>query len=480
MSLNYLILPHSFRRLADNKVLLVSCCGDFHFLNNSNFQKYINHGFDAEDDVVLDLESKGFLSFADHDLSVNLASVKYRTRKGFLSNFTSLHMIVVTVRCNQKCEYCQVSCEGEEASQYDMSLDTSRQIVDFIFNSPSSNVKIEFQGGEPLLNWGVITEVVEYAKEKNLVAKKELSLVICTNLTLLTPEKLNYIKSENIQISTSLDGPSCVHDYNRKLRTLKSSHAQVAEKLKQCSAMNVPVSALMTTTRKSLSNFPAIVDEYISKGFDGIFFRALNPYGFAHERIEEIGYGPREFVKAYKAGLDYIIEKNKAGQYFVEYYAQLLLTRILTSYPTGFVDLQSPAGTGISGVIYDYNGDIYPSDEARMLSRMGDCYFRLGNVYEDSYVGVFNGDKLRRIVSDSCIETTPSCGWCAYQMYCGVDPVRNYLETGDVVGFRPGSFFCEMHLALFDLFFDMISKADPGDLDVFWSWVIPKKVMKDA
>lgn len=480
MSSDYLILPHSFRRLGGDKVLLVNYAGDFHFLRDANFKQFINHGLNQGDDLTSDLESKGFLSFTDHDLAVNLASIKYRTRKAFLKNFTSLHMMVVTVRCNQKCEYCQVSCEGEEALQYDMDVNTSRKIVDFIFNSPNKNIKIEFQGGEPLLNWDVIQAVVEYAKEKNIVARKDLSLVICTNLTLMTPKKLAYIKSENIQISTSLDGPASIHDHNRKLRTLKSSHELFAEKLRDCSCRGVPVSALMTTTRKSLKYFPQIVDEYMSKGFEGIFFRPLNPYGFAHERIEEIGYSPNEFIQAYRSGLDYIIEKNKAGQYFVEYYAQLLLTRILTSYPTGFVDLQSPAGAGISGVIYDYNGDVYPSDEGRMLSRMGDYYFRLGNVCQDKYVDVFNGEKLKRIVTDSCIETTPSCAWCAYQVYCGVDPVRNYLETGDVVGFRPGSFFCDMHLALFDMLFDMIAKADPNDLDVFWSWVIPKKANKDA
>lgn len=480
MNSSYLIFPHFFRRIGEDKVLLVNYSGDFHFLNAAHFKQFVNHGLDQGDDLTSDLESKGFLSFTDHDLAVNLASIKYRTRKAFLKNFTSLHMMVVTVRCNQKCEYCQVSCEGEDALQYDMDVNTSQKIVDFIFNSPNKTIKIEFQGGEPLLNWDVIQAVVEYAKEKNKVAKKDLSLVICTNLTLMTQDKLAYIKSKNIQISTSLDGPASIHDNNRKLRTLKSSYELFAERLKECSSLDVPVSALMTTTRESLNSFPQIVDEYISKGFAGIFFRPLNPYGFAHEKIEEIGYSPDEFIKAYRTGLNYIIKKNKAGRYFVEYYAQLLLTRILTSYPTGFVDLQSPAGTGISGVIYDYNGDVYPSDEGRMLSRMGDCYFRLGNVCQDTYADVFKGDKLKRIVGDSCIETTPGCGWCAYQMYCGVDPVRNYLETGDVVGFRPGSFFCEMHLALFDMFFDMISRADPGDLDVFWSWVIPNKVAKDA
>ena len=70
-----------------------------------------------------------------------------------------------------------------------MDIDTSRKIVDFIFNSPNENIKIEFQGGEPLLNWDVIQAVVEYANEKNIISKKNLSFVICTNLTLMATNK---------------------------------------------------------------------------------------------------------------------------------------------------------------------------------------------------------------------------------------------------------------------------------------------------
>mgnify|MGYP001312366169 CR=1 FL=1 len=480
MGRDYLIMPHFFRRLDGNRVVLVNACGDFIFLENSCFDQFVNHSLDFDDDVAKDLESKGFLSHADHDLAVNLAAVKYRTRKGFLDNFTALHMMVITVRCNQKCEYCQVSCEGEDSLSYDMNIETSKKIVDFIFNSPNKDIKIEFQGGEPLLNWETIKSVVEYAQDLNLKNHKNLSFVICTNLTLLTPEKLEYIKKKDIQISTSLDGPRSIHDCNRKLRNKKSSHELFAEKLEMCYHKKFPVSALMTTTKQSLLIFPEIVDEYIHKGFEGIFFRPLNPYGFAHDKVAEIGYTAKEFFEAYKKGFDYIIRINKSGTYFVEFYAQLLLTRILTSNPTGFVDLQSPAGTGISGVIYDYNGNVYPSDEGRMLSRMNDFYFKLGNVYNNTYLEVFNGKKLRQIISDSSIETTPNCGWCVYQLFCGVDPVRNYLETNDLVGFRPGSFFCELHMMFFDMLFDILSSKDQVTIDILWSWVIPKGEVRDA
>jgi hypothetical protein len=102
----------------------------------------------------------------------------------------------------------------------------------------------------------------------------------------------------------------------------------------------------------------------------------------AASRKEDMGYPIEHFVKRFEEVLDFIIKINLNGTRFVEFFTTLLLTRILTPFPTGFVDLQSPSGAGISRVIYDHNGDVFPSDEARMLARMGDLRFCLGNVFK--------------------------------------------------------------------------------------------------
>ena len=86
-----------------------------------------------------------------------------------------------------------------------------------------------------------------------------------------------------------------------------------------------------------------------------------------------------------------------------------------------------------------HNGDVFPADEARMLARMGDRRFCLGNVFKDSYESIFGGNLLREIVSKSCVEIMPYCSSCVYRTYCGSDPVRNYLETGDLIGKRPAT-----------------------------------------
>lgn len=476
MSNKYNILPFNYRKLEPDRYLAVNTSGDYYFLSNSELEELVNGELRINDNILMDLENRNFIASKNLELAINLSATKYRTRKGFLKNFTALHMMVITVRCNQKCEYCQVSCESDEAYQYDMNVDTAAKIINCIFKSPSHDVKIEFQGGEPLLNWKTITFSIEYAENINKEFNKEISFVVCTNLTLLTPEKLKFLTDHNVSISTSLDGPMNIHDSCRKLRNARSSYSIFKEKLSLAMDSQANVSALMTTSKYNINCFKEVVDEYIKSGFTGIFFRPLNPYGFAHDQLEKLGYPVHEFLKKYCEGIDYIIGLNLKGHYFVEYYAQILLTRILTSYPTGFVDLQSPSGAGICGVIYDFNGDVYPSDEGRMLSRMGDMHFKLGNVAIDSYERIFAGEKIKTIIKNSCIETTPLCGWCPYQIFCGVDPVRNYLETNDIVGFRPNSFFCDLHIGIFDYLFNLISSNDDNVLDIIWSWVIPKKL----
>ena len=235
------------------------------------------------------------------------------------------------------------------------------------------------------------------------------------------------------------------------------------------------VSPLMTTTRESLGSFRDIIDEYISNGFNAIFLRPLNPYGMARKNKEELCYSVEQFVESYKEGLSYIFELNFNGTFFVEEYARLLLRRILTPFGTGFVDLQSPSGAGISGAIYDYDGKVYAADEGRMLARQKDYEFLLGTV-DDPYRKVFMGEKIRKIVDSSCVECLPGCNTCPYNVWCGADPVRNYTTQGDYVDFKPTSEFCKKNSMLIEYFLDLIYQSDPDIMNVIWSWLTRKSL----
>jgi His-Xaa-Ser system radical SAM maturase HxsB len=474
----YQLFPFKFQRFNNNEVLMSNEVGEFLFVSNDEFAKMISYKLDSQSQIFLNLKAKHILSDTEIKPVIKMLATKYRTKKSFLYSFTSLHMIVVTLRCNAACNYCQVSQKDKDNKGYDLNIQTAKEIVDLIFQSPSLIIKIEFQGGEPLLNFKVVKYIIKYAKKLNKKYKKQLEFVLCTNLTLATNSILRFLKKYKIYISTTLDGPRWLHNKHRILQDGQGSYDIVVDKINRARKLfgNEGVDALMTITKDSLEHIPSIIDEYVNRGFHGIFLRALNPYGFAKKREGELGYNVKEFVQAYKRGLQYIIELNIKGTFFMEYYTSLLLSRILTPFSTSFVDLQSPAGVGIQGVIYNYNGNVYVSDEGRMLAAMGDNRFLMGNAHKNTYKELFYSDMLKGIIKNSCLECLPMCADCVFQSYCGADPVRNYSEQGDIIGHRPTSKVCKNNREIISYLFELIKTNDPKILDVFWSWITTKPI----
>ena len=467
----YRLLPFRFLRFDDARTLVVNDTGEFHFLANDDFERFARRELSSESETFLDLKAKHFLFDNDSLAPFELLVTKYRTKKSFLQGFTSLHIFVVSLRCEHSCHYCQVSRVSADRLRYDMTEETAERALDLAFRSPSRQLKIELQGGEPLLNFERVRQIVIGGRRRAADEQRDVAFVVTTNLALLDDEMLEFFREHGVFLSTSIDGPEWLHNANRP-RPGNNSHARAVANLHRAREVLGfdRVAALMTTTRSSLQSPEEIVDEYVRLGFPSIFLRPLSPYGFALRSTRTTGYSIREFLDFYVRALDRILTLNAAGTFLVETYAQLLLTRMLTPFATGYVDLQSPAGAGISAVVYNYDGDVYASDESRMLAEMGDTRFRLGNVHRDSYASIFGGETLRTIVAASVAESIPGCADCAFLPWCGADPVHHYATTGDLVphiltsDFHEKNFFILKHLA-------SLYERDETARRVFWSWI---------
>jgi radical SAM protein with 4Fe4S-binding SPASM domain len=208
------------------------------------------------------------------------------------------------------------------------------------------------------------------------------------------------------------------------------------------------------------------VDTYVEHDLNSIFLRPLNPYGIAEENKRSIGYNTGEYIQAYKEALDYIIKLNIEGTFIREEYACIFLQKILTPFPNGFVDIQSPAGIGIECAVYDSNGEVYPSDESRMLARKGDKTFLLGSVFANNYLDIFSGEKLRNLIEDSIVESNPLCLGCPMIPYCGIDPVRKYQESK----LQEKLSSCYKYKEILNLLFSYLRENDSAKA-VFWSWI---------
>jgi uncharacterized protein len=468
-SANWELLPFRFERIG-GRVLVTNLVGEHLFLSAEDFECLARPDLPGDSPLVRRLRAKHLIREAGDGLPLELLAMKARTRYRRLTEFTSLHIFVASLRCEHSCPYCQVSRQNQDKGAFDMTIETARLGLDSAFRSPSDNIKIEFQGGEPLLNFDLIESVVLEAKARNESAGKNLGFVIATNLALLDDHVIEFCRIHDVFISTSLDGPADLHNKNRPRPGRNSWELATAGIRRVREELGIDrVSALMTTTRSSLDRVQEIIDTYVDQGLTAIFLRPLSPYGFAIKTKSFDAYGVERWLPFYEEGLDYIIELNRRGTPMVEQYAAIILKKMFTNDDPGYVDLTSPAGIGIGAIVYNYDGDVYASDEGRMLAEMGDTTFRLGNLHSDSYEEIMLSEALLAPLEQSFTGSAPMCTDCAFEPYCGADPTYHHATSGDFLGRKPSSGFCRRNMAIFKSLLERY-EGDPETRALFRTW----------
>jgi len=274
-----------FRHLG-GQVLLTNYGGAYQLLSETEFGQLISGDLEAGGPLRSRLLESGFLQGGQGE-EERIAQVAQR--KAFLGLGPYLHVLIVSLRCNQACVYCHASRRPMDASEYDMSPEVAERAVQVAMQTPAPSITLEFQGGEPLANFDVVRHTVEKALELNATVRKTLAFSLVSNLSLMDDEKLAFILDHGIQVCTSLDGPEDLHNANRPLAH-GNSHAETLRWMERINQGYVDrgldpalyhVEALLTVTRQSLGRARDIVDEYVKRGLKAIFLRPLNPFGFA-------------------------------------------------------------------------------------------------------------------------------------------------------------------------------------------------------
>jgi uncharacterized protein len=467
------LLPFRFERLPDGNYLASNLVGDFLELSRGELERLADLRLEPGDGLYERAYARNFVTRKGQSAQKQILALRLRSRMAFLRDLTPLHIFVVTLRCEHSCPYCQVSRQSTDRSRYDMSEETAANALRIALDSPSPSIKIEFQGGEPLLNFPLIQRIVADAKAQSKRVGKTIQFVIASNLALLDDSILSFCKANDVLLSTSLDGPADLHNKNRP-RPGRNSHELAVRGIQRAQEVLGPdrVAALMTTTEASLDRVEEIVDEYIRLGLDGIFLRPLSPYGFAIKTKQFSRYDAVRWLGFYERGLRYILEKNREGIFFPEFYSSLILQRMLTDQPIGYVDLRSPAGIGLGALVYNYDGRVFASDEGRMLAEMGDDTFAIGHVKSDTYQSLILSDKLIRLVSESLTQCAPECSSCVFEPHCGADPVYHHATQSDPVGIKPLSEFCARQKGIMRILLDLLNNSS-DDARILRGWVRP-------
>lgn len=473
-----------FKKFGNDDYLITNDIAKYSFLTKDEFWDFIEWKITKWSKYDELLEKK-FIKWKKYKDDM---AVLYAKKNEFLAYGPSLHIIVVTLRCNHKCEYCHAAAAPVNAKDMDMTEKTAKKIVDTIFYSSNPTLTIEFQWWEPLLNWDIIKYITEYAKIKASHLWKNVNFALVTNLTLMDNEKLDYIMNHNISISTSLDWDEEVHNYNRTFKNW-NSFKKVTSWIKKINNIYkekgindfwwnpLKIWALLTVTKKTLSKYKEVIDTYVSLWLDWIFLRPLNPYWFAAVDFDKLWYTTDEFINFYYSSMDYILELNKKWINFREMLSNIYLIKILTNKDPNFMDERSPCWACVWQVAYNYDWKIYSCDEWRMLWRMWDDNFLMTEIdenAEETYNNMIESETTKIMVQASTLDWLPWYNDSVYKPYIWVCPINSYKLTGNIIPNYKKDTKRKLWYKVLDYIFEKLK--DNENKEVFEKWVGKKEV----
>lgn len=451
-----------------DSVLLTNTAGEHLFISKTDFETFSNSPDNLPDTTKTLLKSRFFLCEKNNEPAFNnIYDIKYRTKHSYLENESLLLMVVPTISCNCSCIYCQVNSRKNNAAENDMSLKTVLSFCDFVFALPHKNIKIEFQGGEPSLRFDTIELIARRVSHLNIRFRKNIEYVICTNLLNLTKHEIKILKKYNIAISTSLDGAKSVHNKNRPSTLYPSTYDSLVKNVGLARSNNIYPSALVTVTSLNLPRMTEIIDTYIENHFESIFIRPLNNYGCAFKN-QNVYYKLDDYISAYKNAILYLIERNlKEDINLREEMFSIILRKIFSPFNDGFVDMQNPCALGQMCMLVKQNGDVYPSDESRMISEMGNEHWKMGNVNDKNCLLTMK-EKRTEILENGRLENYEECKSCVYSPFCYADPIKKWY-INNIAGKEYES-YCGIRKELFQFVFEQIKTADEQKLNLFKRW----------
>jgi uncharacterized protein len=338
----------------------------------------------------------------------------------------------VANKCNLHCTYCY---EPEKAkygpSPVQMDWDTARTSVDFLFEKAGKNreVNLVFFGGEALLNFKLMRQVVAYAEEKAQESGKTVDFSLTTNGTLLTDEIIDFFQTHRFGLTISIDGPQELHDKRRSFLTTHGERRgsyhlivpRVQRLLQRYTAR--PVVARVTVTKGTVE-IMRIYEHLSGLGFFEVGFSPVTAttgeeYGLEPADLRRLLAGFRELGALY-------VERALQNQYT----GFSNLSTLLTDLHAGTNKL-FPCGAGLGLLDIDGNGDVYL------------CH-RFPGTEEHRYGNVRDGlqyDRLNEFLNAAHVQNKPVCQTCWIRGICGGGCYHEaYTQFGD--GALPNLHYC--------------------------------------
>ena len=366
-------------------------------------------------DDVKGLEAAGKLY--SPDTFADLAG-QFKSKRENVIKAMCLH---VAHTCNLNCSYCFASQGKYHGERALMSLDVGKRALDFLIENSGSrhNLEVDFFGGEPLMNWDVVKQLVAYARQREKECGKNFRFTLTTNGMLIDDDVIDFANREMNNVVLSLDGRKEIHDRLRVDYAGNGSYDRIVPKFQEFVRRRGDKEYYMRGTFTHANpDFTKDVFHMADLGFDRLSMEPVvcapdDPAALTDEDIQVV-------LKEYEKLAIEMIERKKAGKPFVFYHYML----DLTGGPCIYKRLCG-CGSGTEYVAVTPWGDLYPCHQF-----VGEEAYKLGDIWQ----GVTN-EAVREEFRGCNAYSRPECRDCWARLYCSGGCAANaYHATGSIGG----------------------------------------------
>ena len=427
-------MVHQYKNNGYNIVLDVNS-GSVHVVDDLVYDMIALYETASEDEIAEKLAGK----YSPEDIREAYSEIKELVKeeclftediyKDYIFDFKKRPTVVkalclhIAHDCNLACKYCFAE-EGEYHGKRSlMSTEVGKKAIDFIIANSGNrrNLEVDFFGGEPLMNFEVVKEIVEYGREQEKLHGKNFRFTITTNGVLLDDEKQKYINENMHNVVLSLDGRKEINDFMRPRAGGQGSYDLIVPKFQK-----------LADSRNQTDYYVRGTFTHHNLDFSKDIFHFADDLGFKQVSVEPVVADSTE---------DYAIQEEDLETIYKEY--EKIAEELYIRHKTGekdfnffhfMVDLTggpcvakrlSGCGSGTEYMAVSPEGDLYPCHQF-----VGQPEFKLGTVFE----GIKNNE-IREEFANCNVYTKPDCKKCWAKFYCSGGCMANASHyAGSIMG----------------------------------------------
>jgi len=430
-------------KLFDYYIVLDSASGSIHKVDDVSYDAiclYEKEGYERARQQI----AESYPDLSDGDISGLFAEILQLESQGRLFSRDEFGKVAeqprqnplkalclnVSHMCNMRCSYCFAGSGDYGGEEKLMTLDTGRRAIDFLIENSGERLTldVDFFGGEPLLNWDVVKQIVHYARSRELETGKKFRFTLTTNCLLIDDDVIEFTNLHMHNVVLSLDGRPEVNDAVRKLPGGATQGGNVGKHRDGSYSLIVPkIKALVearggkgyyirsTFTRDNL-DFTSDIQHIADLGFTELSMEPAVAKQGAPQALKKSDLP--ELFRQYELLAAEMLRRNKEGRGFTFYHYKL----DLAGGPCVYKRIAG-CGVGSEYLAVTPDGTLYPCHQF-----VGDESFKMGDILR----GLINR-RLRDEFAGCGIYSRESCKNCWARMYCSGGCAANaYYAAGSI------------------------------------------------